>query len=391
MDLTPIPYVDLARQHASIKGELLAAIAEVLDSGQFILGEQVEEFETRFAQLCGTRYAVGVNSGTDALILALQSLGIGSGDEVITVPNSFIATTSCIKLVGAHPVFVDVGPDYNLDPSRLQAAITPRTRAILPVHLTGHPCDMDPILKVAREHGLHVVEDSAQAVLAEYKGRRVGSFGILGCFSLHPLKTLNACGDAGVVTTNDAQLYEELRTRRNIGMRTRDEWLLWSHNSRLDTMQAAVLLVKLRYLEQWTLRRQENVAFYRRQLAGISQIRFPPSPPPYCKAVYQTFIIQAERRDELRAYLTANGIHTAVHYATPIHMTRVGAELGLPPGSFPVAERQARHIVSLPSYPELTQEQLERICEVIRAFYAGYPTHEVHDARSLVLPGPAVR
>lgn len=367
----PIPYVDLAGQHAPLKEALLAAVASVIDSGQFILGPQVAEFERAFAKLCGAGYAVGVNSGTDALILALQALGIGEGDEVITVPNSFIASTTCLKLVGARPVFVDVRDDYLIDPEQIEAAITTRTRAILPVHLTGRPCAMEAIMEIAQRHGLAVIEDAAQAVRAAYKGRRVGSFGPIGCFSLHPLKTLNACGDAGVMTTDDPTLYERLVVMRNIGMRTRDDIVLWSQNTRLDTMQAAMLLVKLRFLDGWTARRQENARLYRAFLAGIPQVQVPHDAAGE-EAVYHTFVVQVENREALRDHLAAQGIGTSIHYPTPIHLTTIGKELGYAEGSFPVAERQAARILSLPVYPELTPAQIERVCQSIRAFYAGH-------------------
>ena len=364
-----IPYVDIAAQHAAIKHELLAAVSEVIDSGQFILGPQVAEFERKFTDLCGVRYAVGVNSGTDALVLGLRALGIGPGDEVITVPNSFVASTGCIRLLGAKAILVDAGDDYNIDPDKIVAAISSRTKAILPVHLTGRPCDMDTVMRIAKGHGLKVIEDCAQAVLAEYKGRRVGSFGTIGCFSLHPLKTLNACGDGGMLTTDDPELYERLKIMRNVGLKTRDDCIMWSHNSRLDTLQAAMLLVKLKYLDHWTLRRRENAQRYRERLQALVQIRLPPSEKNYEKAVYHTFVVQAERRDDLRAFLSARGIGSAVHYPVPIHLTEAGRELGYPPGSFPVTEAQARAIVSLPVYPELTEEKIDLVCEQIKAFY----------------------
>lgn len=365
-----VPYVDIAAQHAAIKHELMTAMGEVLDSGQFILGEQVAEFEGKFAGLCGVPYAVGVNSGTDALILGLKALGIGPADEVITVPNSFVASTACIRLLGAKAVFVDVGDDYNIDPNKIEAAIGARTKAILPVHLTGRPCDMEPILRLATACGIHVVEDCAQAVTAEYKGRRVGSFGTIGCFSLHPLKTLNACGDGGVLTTGDREIYERLKVMRNLGLRTRDDCVMWSQNSRLDTLQAAILLVKLKHLDRWTSRRRENARRYRERLQSVAQVRLPPAEKDYEKAVYHTFVIQAERRDKLRAFLSARGIGSGVHYPVPIHLSEAGRELGYPPGSFPVAEAQARAIISLPVYAELTEEKLDFICSQIRAFYA---------------------
>jgi len=370
MRISPIkiPYVNIAGQHAPMKGELLEAIARVIDSGKFILGDEVDEFEKRFAELCGVRFAVGLNSGTDALILALRALGIGPGDEVVTVSNSFVASTSCIMLVGAQPVFVDVREDYNMDPAQLERAITSKTKAILPVHLTGRPADMDPIMEVARIHGLYVVEDCAQAVLAEYRGQPVGSFGIIACFSLHPLKTLNACGDGGVLATNDKALYEQFKILRNIGLRTRDDCVIWSGNSRLDTFQAAILLVKMKYLNAWTEKRRANAAFYQRALAGVPGLQLP-TDRPVEKAVYHTFVAQAERRDELKQYLVENGVGTAIHYPIPIHLHKAAEGLGYGPGSFPVAERQAKRILSLPVYPELRTTDLEYVVQAIRGFY----------------------
>lgn len=368
LTINQIPFVNLKSQHAAIKSELLAAMGEVLDDGNFILGEQVAEFERQFAQLCGVRYAVGVNSGTDALIFALKALGIRSGDEVITVPNSFVASATCIRILGAKPVFVDVGDDYNIDPTKITAAITPKTKAIIPVHLTGRPCNMKPILDIAKENGIAVVEDAAQAVLAEYQGQRVGSLGTVGCFSLHPLKNLNACGDGGVIVTDDSELYDQLKIMRNIGLRTRDDCVMWSHNSRLDTLQAAILLVKLRYLQEWTQQRQENAHYYHSQLAGIPQIIMPWE-REWEKCVYHTFVIQSEQRDQLRQFLSDRGIGTAIHYPVPIHLSTAGKELSYPVGSFPVAEMQASRILSLPIYPGLTVQELEQVCENIKLFY----------------------
>lgn len=368
LTINQIPFVNLKSQHASLKSELLAEIGDVIDEGNFILGEQVAEFERQFAQLCGVRYAIGVNSGTDALIFALKAIGIRSGDEVITAPNSFVASASCIRVLGARPVFVDVGDDYNIDPSQISSVITPKTKAIIPVHLTGRPCDMEPILTLAKEKRIAVVEDAAQAVLAEYQGQPVGSFGTVGCFSLHPLKNLNACGDGGVLVTDNPELHDQLKIMRNIGLRSRDDCVLWSHNSRLDTLQAAILLVKLRYLQEWTQRRRENARYYQTQLAGIPQIQMP-SEREREKCVYNTFVIQAKRRDELRQFLSERGIGTAIHYPVPIHLSTAGKELGYAEGSFPVAEMQSHRILSLPIYPELTVAQLEKVCQNIKLFY----------------------
>jgi dTDP-4-amino-4,6-dideoxygalactose transaminase len=360
--------VDIARQHAAIKDELLAAVGKVLDHGNFVLGPEVEEFERRFAELCGTQFSVGVNSGTDALVLALRSLSIGPGDEVITAVNSFVASASCIALVGARPVLVDVRADYNLDPRAVEAAITPRTKAILPVHLTGRPADMDSICSLARRRGLFVIEDAAQAVAAKLHGRPVGSFGDIGCFSLHPLKTLKACGDGGVVVTQSAAVAEKIRLLRNLGLETRENARFWSSNSRLDTIQAAMLLVKLNYLETWTERRRANARFYQKHLAGITEVQAPQDPPEM-RCVYHTFVIQADRRDELKQHLASRGIGAQIHYPRPIHLQDAARRLGYREGDFPVAESQARRILSLPVYPELTETDLMRIVSAIRQFY----------------------
>lgn len=366
--LTKIPYVNLAAQHASLKEEILEAIGPVLERGQFILGKEVEEFERRFAQACGTRFAVGLNSCTDALVLSLRVLGIGPGDEVITPANSFIATATSIILAGARPVLVDACDDYNIDPSQIEKAITPKTKAILPVHLTGRPANMDPILAIAKSRGLFVLEDGAQAVLAQYRGRTVGSFGNVGCFSLHPLKNLAACGDGGVITTNDETIYERFKLMRNLGLRNRDNCEMWSGNSRLDTLQAAILLAKWPYLEKWTEGRRFNAGYYYQGLSGVPQVKVPRD-EPHERSVYHTCIIQAQRRDELKAYLAQKGIETGIHYPIPIHLQKAAVDFGYGPGSFPVTERQARMILSLPVYPELTTENLDYIIKTIKEFY----------------------
>ena len=363
-----IAYVNLAQQHQPLKAELMEAVSRVMDHGQFILGEEVETFEKRFAELCGVQYAVGVNSGTDALILALRAVDVQPGDEVITVPNSFVATTACIRLLGARAIFVDVGDDYNIDTTGILAAVSSRTKAILPVHLTGRPCDMAPILALAHERNIAVVEDCAQAVMAEYRNQRVGSFGKIGCFSLHPLKTLNACGDGGVLTTDDPEIYQRLKLMRNLGLESRDHCVMWSHNSRLDTLQAAILLVKMRYLEEWTRRRRENASYYLSELAGIPGLCVP-AVKNYENPVYHTFVVQAERREALRPFLESQGIDTNIHYPVPIHLSSAGSELGYAKGSFPKAERQAQKILSLPVYPELEPEHLKHIVSSLRHFY----------------------
>ena len=367
-DRPKIPYVDVARQHAPLKRELLAAVEQVLDQGSFVLGPQVAEFEAQFAKLVRVPFAVGVNSGTDAMILGLRALGIGPGDEVITAVNSFVASASCVALVGAKPVLADVGPDYNLNPAAAAAAITPRTRAIIPVHLTGRPADMDAIMALARKHKLFVIEDAAQAVAAEYRGQPVGSFGDVNAFSLHPLKTLNACGDGGVATTRSAELAEKIQLLRNLGLKTRENCVEWSSNSRLDTLQAAMLLVKLRHLDAWTEQRRANARFYRERLAGVPGVQLPDD-PPHLRSVYHTFVVQVDRREELRDFLLARGVGTQIHYPNPIHLQDCAKELGHKLGDFPVAEAQAKRILSLPVYPELTEAELETVANGVRDFF----------------------
>ena len=385
-----IPYINIKAQHAALKHELLQTVGETLDEAQFINGSAVGLFEQRFAEVCGARFAVGVNSGTDALILALQALEIGPGDEVITVPNSFVASTSCIVLTGAQPVFVDVRDDYNMDPTQLEAAITPKTKAILPVHLTGRPADMDPIMEVARAHGLHVVEDSAQAISAEYRGRRVGSFGIIGCFSLHPVKTLGACGDGGILTTDDEGLYERLQILRYHGLKTRDDCVVWAGNSRLDTIQASILLVKMKYFDTWTEGRRANAAFYQKALAEVPGLCVPVD-QPYEKAVYHTFVVQAERRDKLRAWLGDKGIETLIHYPNAIHLQESAEALGYKRGSLPVTERWQTTFSLCPSIRSCAPMNWSTSQAASEDSTAHDPVENSVFTCPLFLPGPAVR
>jgi dTDP-4-amino-4,6-dideoxygalactose transaminase len=363
-----VPYVNLALQHRPMRAELLEAVGEVIDSGQFILGERVAEFERRVAELCGVRHAVGVNSGTDALILALKALGVGPGDEVITATNSFLASASAAVALGAVPKLVDVCDDMNMDPAKFKAAITERTTAVIPVHLTGRPARMPEIMEIAEERGIGVVEDCAQAINASLDGRKVGSFGGLGAFSLHPLKNLNACGDAGFITTDDDEKCQMLRQLRNIGLKNRDESDIWGTNSRLDEVHAAMLLVKLKYLPRWEEGRRENARFYHSRLRGVVHA---PWDAPGMKAVYHTYIIQADRRDALSAFLKGRGIGSKVHYPIPIHMQSAARQYGFREGQFPVSEAQARRILSIPVYPELTREQLAHVADSVIEFYGG--------------------
>jgi dTDP-4-amino-4,6-dideoxygalactose transaminase len=360
-----VPFVDLPGLHAPIRAEISAVVDKVLRHGQFILGDEVAAFERAFAALCGTRFAVGVNSGLDALVVALRVAGVAAGDEVIMPPNSFVATAAAAGLLGARPVFADVAADLNIDPCLIERTITKKTKAILPVHLTGRPAAMHSINAIAAKHGLAVVEDAAQAVAARYEGKATGALGDLGCFSLHPLKTLNACGDGGVLTTNDEALYRRMVALRNHGLESRDSCAEWGYNSRLDTLQAAILLVKLPHLAGWTARRRIIACRYREALAGLVLLDLPAATEGV-EAVYHTFVIQTDHRDDLRRHLADNGIGSAIHYPIPIHLQPAAAYLGYKPGAFPVAERQARRQLSIPVHHGLSDAQVDRVIDVIR-------------------------
>ena len=363
-----VPYTDFPAQFQAQGREVLEAIERVLARGDFILGSEVVECEREFAALCGVRHAVGVGSGTDALILALRALEIGPGDEVITAPNSWVSSASCIALVGARPVFADVRDDFLIDPQRIEAAITPRTKAILPVHLTGRCADMEAIGALARRHGLAVIEDAAQAAGATLKGRAAGAFGTIGCFSLHPLKNLNAIGDAGMVVTQEDALAGRLRLLRNHGLRGRDEAVLWGLNSRLDTVQAAVIRCRLARLATVSDARRRHAARYQAALHGLVSC---PADRPEEYAIYHLFMIQGDRRDALQQFLAQRGIGTKIHYPTPIHLQPASRGLGYGPGDFPVTEAQARRILSLPIHQHLSDDQIDEVCKAIRAFYTG--------------------
>jgi len=366
LNIMKVPYIDLGLQHAAIKDELMYEIEKLIVSGQFILGENVSRFEEKFASLCGVNYAIGVANGTDALMLAMKVLNIGIGDEVITAPNSFLASASSIALIGAKPVFVDVRDDFNIDPYKIESAITPKTRAIMPVHLTGKVADMEPIMEIANKHGLYVIEDAAQAVGAEYKNKKTGSLGTIGCFSLHPLKNLSAIGDGGMITCNDESIYRKLLLLRNHGLKNRDECVLWGFNSRLDSIQSVILEVKLKNLQKWTSRRREIAQLYQSSLQDIVTV---PHEKEHEKAVYHTFIIQTDHRDALMEFLANNNIDTKIHYPIPIHLQSASKYLGYKNGDFPVAEKQSNRILSLPIFPGLSNDQVNYVIEKIREYY----------------------
>lgn len=363
-----VRYVDIPAQFRARRAEILADVEAVLESGAYVLGPAVEAFERRFAALCGVRHAVGVANGTDAIALVLRALGIGHGDEVITVAHSFIATAGAIVEVGARPVFVDVDSHMTMDPSKIDPAITPRTKAILPVHLTGRCAEMEPILEIARRRNLAVIEDAAQAVGAERGGRRAGSFGLAAAFSLHPLKNLNACGDAGVIATDDAGLAERLRALRNHGLVSRDEARTWGRNSRLDTLQAAILLRRLDDLEATIERRRAIAARYRARLGHLVEC---PEERPGERHTYHLFVIRCDGRDALQAHLARCGIETKIHYPVPIHLQPAAAGLGYAPGDLPVTERDCARILSLPVHQHLSDAEVDAVCDAIEKFFGG--------------------
>jgi len=365
--LSPIPMLDLKAQYAAIREEIRAAMDGVLEAQQFILGPNVAALEEEVAAYCGTRFAVGVASGTDAIILALHALGVRPGDEVICPAFTYVATGDTISLLGAKPVFADILPDtFNLDPAQLEARITPRTKAILPVHLYGQSADMDAILEIAKRRKIAVVEDNAQAIGARYKGRRTGSLGDAGCISFFPSKNLGAYGDAGMIVTNSEALASRLKSLRGHGTIAHkyiSEEQGW--NSRLDELQAAVLRAKLRHLDAWAAARRERAEQYDAALAGVPTVAAP-KVLPSCEHVYHQYTIRAQNRDRLQKDLAEQGIPSTVYYPVPLHRQPMFLVAGTPPVSLPVSEQAAREALSLPIYPELTVEQIQRIAEAVR-------------------------
>ena len=369
-----IPLLDLKAQHKAIREEVLAEMTRVVDSQKFILGEEVKQFEAEIAKYCHAKFAIGCASGSDALILALMALDVKAGDEVLTTPYTFFATAGAISRVGATPVFVDVEDDtFNLNVNLVEKALAkhPRIRAIMPVHLFGGCADMDPIMKLANDRGLPVVEDAAQSIGSEYKGRRAGSIGKIGGFSFFPSKNLGGYGDGGIMTTDDQAIAERLSALRVHG-RTGKYFHQWiGVNSRLDALQAALLRVKLRYLDGWTEGRQRNAELYRTTLKKLGTPVTPAAPADYqTRHIYNQFVIRCSRRDELQAHLKNHGIGTEVYYPLPLHLQPCYSDLGLKEGDFPVSERLARETLALPVHAELTEEENEYVCNAIHAFYA---------------------
>lgn len=359
-----VAFVNFKRRYNDLSAEINMAVQEVLASGAYILGPTVEAFEDAMAKYLGCKHAIGVANGTDALILALKAFEIGLGDEVIIPVNSFIASAGAVAAVGATPVFCDVNEDLNIDVSLLSSLITKNTKAIMPVHLTGRPAQMDVILDFARKNGLVVIEDAAQSIGAKYKNVMTGTIGEIGCFSLHPLKNLHAYGDAGLITTNDTALYNKINLLRNHGLRDRDTCVCWGLNSRIDAIQAAIAMVGLRYLPEWTRRRQLIASQYRRSLK--SHISTPVDTADI-ESVYHNFVVLTEHRDKIMFSLEELGIETKIHYPVPLHMQPAASSLGYKKGSFKVAESLAQRMLSLPVYPELMDDEVLQIIEGINS------------------------
>jgi len=358
--------VDLKAQYRAIAEEVDCAIADVLSNADFILGEAVNAFEDEFAQYCGARFAVGVDSGTSAIELALRAYDVGPGDEVITAANTFIASALAISYTGATPVLVDVDPQtYTIDVPVLESAITDRTRVIIPVHLYGQPADMDPILEISQHYGLAVIEDACQAHGARYKGRRVGSLGHAAAFSFYPTKNLGACGDGGMVVSNDEGVASSIRMMRNYGQREKYHHVLRGYNHRLDTLQAAVLRVKLKHLDAWNAARRQHAQAYGELLAHSPVVL--PTEADYAESIYHLYVIRAKDRDGLRSHLHEKGISTGIHYPVPIHLQEAYRDLGYDKGSFPITEEYAEQILSLPMYAELTPNLIDHVAEAIRS------------------------
>lgn len=359
-----IPFLDLKTQYLSIRSEINEAVLKVLESTQYALGSEVFAFEEEFAQYQSAEHGIAVNTGTSALHLALLAAGIGPGDEVITVPFTFIATVAAIVYTGATPVFVDIDPaSYTMDVTQIKAAITERTKAIMPVHLYGQPADMDPIVEIAQRHGLVVIEDAAQAHRTEYKGRRVGSIGDMGCFSFYPGKNLGAYGEGGMTVTNNPEYARTMRMLRDWGQEKRYHHLLKGYNYRMDGVQGAILRVKLRYLDQWTEARRSHAALYDKLLAN-SGVKTP-TVMPYSYHVYHVYAVRSPQREALQQKLQNREIQTGIHYPIPVHLQPAYADLGYKPGDFPHSESAANQVLSLPMCAELSEEQVKQVCAAV--------------------------
>ena len=359
-----VPLLDLKAQYARIKNDVLAAIGEVLESQVCIGGPKVKELEDKIAQISDCKFAVGVSSGTDALLVSLMSLGIGGGDEVITTPFTFFATAGCIARVGAKPVFVDIDPaTYNINPVLIERAVTKKTKAIMPVHLFGQMADMDPIMDIAKKHNLYVIEDAAQSIGSTYKGKKAGSIGTAGCFSFFPSKNLGGIGDGGMVITNDEKLYHMLFIMRNHGSEPKYYHKFIGGNFRLDSIQAAALLVKLPYLDEWSQARRKNAEYYNKKFAGTAVKT--PFISPDCVTIYNQYVIRVPRRDEAAEHLKKKNIGYEIYYPLPLHLQECFSYLGFKKGDFPESEKAAKEVLALPVYPELTDRMKDCVVEAV--------------------------
>lgn len=369
---TTVPLLDLKAQYQAISGEIHEAIARVVDSQMFILGPEVTTMENSIADYCGSKHCIGVSSGTDALLVALMALDVGPGDEVITTSYSFFATAGCVARLGAKPVFVDIDPaTYNIDPSQIASKVTSRTKAIMPVHLYGQCADMDPILEIAERYGLHVIEDAAQAIGAEYHGKRAGSIGTIGCFSFFPSKNLGAFGDAGAVTTNDTALDEKIRILRMHGMSPKYYHKMIGGNFRIDALQCAILSVKLKYLDNWTASRQMNAKYYTAALGahGVAGRWVTTPPASQDRHIFNQYIVRCNDRDALQAHLKSCNVGTEIYYPVPLHLQECFAYLGYQRGDLPRSEAAAESTLALPIYPELSMPQKEAVVDAVASHY----------------------
>jgi len=364
-----IPYINLSAQWDQEREKLLPILNRIFASGQYVGGQEITEFENQVAQYCGVKYAVALNSGTDALFCGLVALGIGSGDEVITPPNSFIASTAAIVHCGAKPVFVDVNPDQNINPEMIESAITQKTKSIMPVHLTGRVADMRPILEIAEKYQLSVIEDAAQSIGSMYDNQLAGGMGTIGCFSTHPLKNLNACGDGGFLTTNKKDIAEKIVLMRNHGLIDRNKVVRFGIVSRMDTIQAAILNYRLQGLPDVIEKRRKNAALYH-QLLNSESVFYPPEKGIEFNT-YHTFVIQVKKRDELQSYLEKKGIGTSINYPIPIHLQPSSQFLGYKASDFPITEEQAKHILSIPIHQFLSKNDIQKIAQSINEFFEG--------------------
>ena len=372
--VTRVPLLDLKAQYTMIREEVREAVERVLESQHFILGPEVEALEQEVAAYSQCAYGIGMSSGTDAILVALMAIDLHPGDEVITSPYTFFATAGCVARLGAKPAFVDIDPlTYNIDPARVEAAITPRTRAILPIHLFGQTADMDPILDIAQRRNLYVIEDAAQAIGAEHRGRRAGSIGYLGCFSFFPSKNLGGIGDGGMIVTNDRRLAERVKLLRNHGAQPKYYHKLIGGNFRLDAIQAAVLRVKLNHLDEWTAARQHNATTYRRLFgeAGLADALRLPVDAGYGRHIYNQFVIRTEQRDSLMSHLKQQGIGSEVYYPLPMHLQECFTDLGYHTGDFPHSELASRQTLALPIYPELTEAMQRVVINSLVDFFGG--------------------